>query len=97
MEKISTGLNWNQVQELFDADSEYNLNLKNCKRRASLNKRKSGIEENRTVWRLIIQKDHKSSISTFFRKNLKNVNVEGKIADQKADDEIIARINNLIT
>ena len=38
MEAISTGLSWSQIQELFDADSEYNLILNNVQRRASLKK-----------------------------------------------------------
>lgn len=95
MEKISTGLNWNQVQALFDADSEYNLILNNCKRRANPHRRKNMIEEKRTVWRLIIQKDHKNFIHTSFKKNLKNIG--GEIADQKASDEIITQINQVIS
>jgi hypothetical protein len=95
MEKISTGLSWSQIQELFDADSKYNLVLNNCQRRASLKKRKNGIEEERKVWRLIIQKDHKNFTRTSFRKNLKDV--QGEIADQKANDKIVAQINNVIS
>ena len=95
MEQISTGLSWSQIQELFDADSKYNLVLNNCKRRASLKKRKNGIEEERTVWRLIIQKDNKNFVRTAFRKNLKDV--EGDIAGQKANDKIVAQINNVIS
>ena len=95
MEQISTGLSWSQIQELFDADSDYNLILNNCKRRASLKKRKNGIEEERTVWRLIIQRDHKNFARTSFKKNLKDV--EGEIADQKAGDKIVAQINNVIS
>lgn len=95
MEQISTGLNWNQVQELFDADSEYNLILNNCKRRANPHKRKNRIEEERTVWRLIIQKYHKNFVHTSFKKNLKDI--DGEIADQKVSGEIITQINKVIS
>ena len=94
MEKVSTGLTWNQIQELFDADSEYKLLLNNCYRRASLKKRKNGVAEDRKVWRLIIQKDHKNFQRTVFRKNLKDAPEE--ISAEVANDKIIEQINNVI-
>jgi chromosome segregation and condensation protein ScpB len=94
MENISTGLTWDQIQELFDADSKYSLILNNCQRRASLKKRKNGIEEDRKVWRLIIQKDHKNFDRTVFRKNLKDA--PDALGSSVALDKIVAQMNNVI-
>ena len=94
MEKLSTGLTWDQIQELFDADSEFKLVLNHCNRRASLRKRKNGEAEERKVWRLIVQKDHKNFVRTVFRKNLKNAPDE--LGAEKADDKIVEQINNVI-
>lgn len=94
MEKLSSGLTWNQIQEQFDADSEFKLTLNSCNRRASLKKRKNGESEDRKVWRLIIQKDHKNFLRTIFRKNLKDAPEE--IAGEVANDKIVEQINNVI-
>ena len=94
MEQISTGLTWNQIQELFDADSEFNLLLNQCNRRASLKKRKNGEVEDRKVWRLIIQKDHKNFVRTSFKKNLKDA--PDALLEEVAGDKIVAQINNVI-
>ena len=56
MEKISSGLTWKQVQNLFDTDKQYQMSLELRPRRASLSVRKNGLKEERKVWRLIIQK-----------------------------------------
>ena len=94
MEKVSTGLTWDQIQELFDADSEFKLLLNNCNRRASLKKRKNGEAEERKVWRLIIQQDHKNFQRTVFRKNLKDAPEE--LSKEVASDKIVEQINNVI-
>lgn len=94
MEKISTGLTWNQIQNLFDSSPEYKLILNNCSRRASLKKRKNGIPEQRMVWRLIIQKDHKNFLRTIFRKNLKDA--PEVIDDEVVADKLVDQINNVI-
>ena len=94
MEKISTGLTWDQIQELFDADPEFNLILNHCGRRASLKKRKNGEAEDRKVWRLIVQKDHKNFVRTVFRKNLKDTPDE--LGAEAAGDKIVEQINNVI-
>jgi hypothetical protein len=93
MDKIASGLTWEQVQELFNG-SEYTLLLNNCNRRASLKKRKNGVAEERTVWRLILQQDHKNFVRTVFRKNLKDVS--GEISGQVAGDKIIEQLNNIV-
>ena len=94
MEKISTGLTWNQIQDLFDSNPEYKLTLNNCSRRASLKKRKNGEAEERKVWRLIIQKDHKNFLRTIFRKNLKGAPEE--IAEEVVNEKLVEQINNVI-
>ncbi|MCM8542783.1 MAG: hypothetical protein NE328_21130 [Lentisphaeraceae bacterium] len=94
MEKISTGLTWDQIQNLFDADSEFKLLLNNCNRRSSLKKRKNGEVDERKVWRLIIQHDHKNFHRTVFRKNLKDAPEE--LSKEVASDKIITQINNVI-
>ena len=94
MENISSGLTWDQIQELFDADSKYNLTLNHCQRRASLKKRKNGIEEDRKVWRLIIQKDHKNFNRTVFRKNLRDA--PDALGTEVAGEKIVTQINNVI-
>jgi len=94
MEQISTGLTWTQIQELFDADSEYNLILTQKNRRASLKKRKNGEAEERKVWRLIIQKDHKNFVRTSFKKNLKDASDE--LLSEVAGEKLLAQVNNVI-
>ena len=94
MENISSGLTWDQIQELFDADSQYQLTLNQCQRRASLKKRKNGIEEDRKVWRLIIQRDHKNFIRTVFRKNLKDA--PDVLSSEVPNDKIVTQMNNVI-
>ena len=94
MEKVSTGLTWSQIQELFDASSEYSLILNHCQRRASLKQRKNGIAEERNTWRLIIQKDHKNFVRTSFRKNLKDA--PDDLLGSVAGDKIVAQINNVV-
>ena len=94
MEKISSGLTWDQIQNLFDADSEFKLVLHSCKRRASLKKRKNDEAEERKVWRLIIQQDHKNFLRTVFRKNLKDAPEE--IIKEVATDKLVTQINNVI-
>ena len=94
MENISTGLTWEQIQAQFDADRQLNLVLNYCSRRASLGKRKNGIEEDRKVWRLIIQKDHKNFVRTIFKKNLKDAPED--LLSSVASDSIVAQINNVI-
>ena len=94
MEQISTGLTWNQIQELFDADSEFSLILTQNSRRASLRKRKNGEAEERKVWRLIIQKDHKNFVRTSFKKNLKDASDE--LLSEVAAEKILAQVNNII-
>ena len=94
MEKLSSGLTWDQIQELFDADAEFNLILNHCNRRASLKKRKNGEEEERKVWRLIVQKDHKNFVRTVFRKNLKDA--PEALGSEVATDKIVTQLNNVI-
>ena len=94
MEQISTGLTWNQIQELFDADSEFSLILTQNNRRASLRKRKNAEAEERKVWRLIIQKDHKNFVRTSFKKNLKDASDE--LLAEVAGEKILAQVNNVI-
>jgi hypothetical protein len=94
MEQISTGLTWDQVQAQFDADSEFKLILNQCSRRASLKKRKNGIEEDRKVWRLIIQRDHKNFDRTIFRKNLRDA--PDALASEVVEGKILIQINNVI-
>ena len=95
MEKISSGLTWDQVQGLFDSDEEFQLLLNHCNRRASLKKRKNGEAEERKVWRLIIQKDHKNFVRTVFRKNLKDAPEE--ISKEVVNDKLVEQINNVIS
>ncbi len=94
MEKLSTGLTWGQIQKQFDASKEYKLTLNYCNRRASLKKRKNGIAEDRKVWRLLVQQDHKNFLTTIFSKNLKDA--PEALLKEVANDKIIAQINNLI-
>ena len=94
MEQIASGLTWNQIQELFDADSEFKMTLTQQKRRTSLKKRKNGETEERTVWRLIIQKDHKNFVRTSFKKNLKDASDE--LLSEVAGEKILAQVNNVI-
>ena len=94
MEQIASGLTWNQIQALFDADSEFKMTLKQKQRRASLKKRKNGIAEERTVWRLTIQRDHKNFVRTSFKKNLKDASDE--LLSEAAAEKILAQVNNVI-
>lgn len=94
MDKLSSGLTWDQIKDQFESDPEYKLSLNYCQRRASLKKRKNGEAEERKVWRLIIQKDHKNFLRTIFRKNLKDAPEE--ISTEVANDKLIEQINNVI-
>ena len=72
MEKLSTGLTWNQVQKLFEKDNQYNMSLEFRPRRANNSLRKRGLTSQRKVWRLIIQQDYKNYVKTILRCNIKD-------------------------
>lgn len=94
MEKLSSGLTWDQIQELFDADAEFDLILNYRQRRASPQKRKKGEAEERKVWRLTVQKDHKNFVRTIFKKNLKDA--PEALGSEVANNEIVNQINRVI-
>ena len=95
MEKIPSGLTWNQVNNLFDADQEYGIILELRPRRSSLGvRKKKDLKEERKVWRVIIQKDYKNYIKTIIRYNIKTD--DEALRKQKVTDKQISKINNLL-
>ena len=87
--ELSTGLTWQDAIDQINADENFKASLAIHNRRSRKALRARGEQEERKVWRLIIQHDRKNFVKTAFRKNIRTEDeallsqtVEGKILDQ---------------
>ncbi len=94
MEALTTDLTWEEIENRFNEDGKYSFSLKQHKRRANLTKRKKGDTEERNVWRLLIQKDDRSSTKTLFKKNIDEDDIED--LSDTPDEAILQKINAVI-
>ena len=87
--EISTGLTWQAAIDQINADKNYQASLEIHNRRSRKALRARGEQEERKVWRLIIQHDRKNFVKTALRKNIRTEDttllsqtLEGKLLDQ---------------
>jgi len=94
MEAIQEGLTWRQIQDLFNADKQFDMLIGERRRKLKKWKRKRGETEDRTVVRLAVQMEYNGSAKTVYRKNLRNL--AGNYLDEPASDKVVGNINSVL-
>ena len=94
MELLPSGLTWSAIVEQFAATNEFTLILEQKNRRTSKRLRAQGETEERKVWRLTVQKEHKNFQRTSFRKNVRT-DVDGLLSEV-ANEKLVTKINNAL-
>ncbi len=94
MEAIQEGLTWRQIQDLFNADQQFDMRIGNHRRKLKKWKRKRGETEDRTVVRLAVQMRHNGSAKTVYRKNLRNL--DGNYLDEPANGKVVGNLNAVL-
>ena len=94
METIPSGLTWEQVIAKIAEAGEFTLTLTQRPRRTNKRLRAIGETDERKVWRLNLQKDHKNFQRTIFSKNVR-VDSDALLSET-ACDKLVAKINNAL-